>query len=161
LGTSALGLPILVMLGLAAAFHRAKSFADVLVLTVKLPEDSEHWNGSPLAAARRNARRAKERHRWTKRSKHDPRGGDPTAVTEEAFVQARQRMPLKFWAALLMVLGERFQSQHGKQLRWLDGWTCHIPRCTVGCAVAGCMPGNCLEPKDVGSSGPTKRSWIV
>ena len=50
LGKSALGLPTLVILGLSAAFHQAKSFAEVLVLTVKLLENSEHWSDSPLAA---------------------------------------------------------------------------------------------------------------
>ena len=48
----ALALPTLVTLGLAAAFHRTKSFAAVLVLTVKLLEDSQQWKHSPLAAAR-------------------------------------------------------------------------------------------------------------
>jgi len=134
LGKSALALPTLVMFGLAAAFHRTKSFAAVLVLTVKLLEDSQQWKHSPLAAARRNSRRAQKRRGPQKRSKHDPRGGDPTAVTEEAFVQARQRMPLSFWAALLMLLAERFQEAHGKQLRWhefrlmaLDGTTLNLP----------------------------------
>ena len=47
LGRSALALPTLAILGLAAALHRAKSFAEVLVLTVKLLEDGEHWNSSP------------------------------------------------------------------------------------------------------------------
>jgi hypothetical protein len=149
LGRSALALPTLVVLGLGAALHQAKSFADVLLLTVKLLEDGEHWNGSPPAAARRNAQRAQKRGRQRKRSKHDPRGGDPTSVTEEAFVQARQRMPLKFWAALLMVLAERFQSQHGAQLHWhefrllaLDGTTISLPNWKAlkdhfGCAKNG------------------------
>ena len=57
LGRSALALPTLAILGLAAALHRAKSFAEVLVLTVKLLEDGEHWNSSPLAAAKHNAQR--------------------------------------------------------------------------------------------------------
>jgi len=134
LGKSALGLPTLVMLGLSAAFHQAKSFAEVLVLTVKLLENSEHWSDSPLAAARRNSGRGQKRRGKAKRSKHDPRGGDPTVVTEEAFVQARQRMPLSFWTSLLMILGERFQAEHGKQLRWhefrllaLDGTTINLP----------------------------------
>jgi hypothetical protein len=150
LGRSALALPTLAVLGVAAALHRAKSFADVLVLTIKLLEDGEHWHGSPLAAARRNARRAKKRpRRKTKRSKHDPHGSDPTAVSEEAFAQARQRMPLSFWAALLMVLVEHFQSQHGKPLRWhefrllaLDGTTVNLPNWKAlkehyGCAKNG------------------------
>jgi hypothetical protein len=149
LGNSALGLPTLVMLGLAAAFHKAKSFAEVLVLTVKLLEDSEHWNASPLAAARRTARRPQKPQGRKPRSKHDPRGGDPTVVTEEAFVQARQRMPLSFWAALLTILVERFQETHGKTLRWhefrlmaLDGTTINLPnwktlRDHFGCAKNG------------------------
>ena len=43
-------------------------------------------------------------------------------------------MPLSFWAALLMLLAERFQEAHGKQLRWhefrliaLDGTTINLP----------------------------------
>jgi Transposase DDE domain len=149
LGQSALGLPTLVVLGLGAAFHRAKSFADVLVLTVKLLEDSEHWSDSPLATARRNSQRTKKRRGNAKRSKHDPRGGDPTVVSEEAFVQARQRMPLRFWASLLAILVERFQETRGEQLRWhefrlmaLDGTTVNLPnwkalREHFGCAKNG------------------------
>ena len=149
LGRSALALPTLAILGLAAALHRAKSFAEVLVLTVKLLEDGEHWNSSPLAAAKHNAQRTAKRPRKTKRSKHDPRGGDPTLVSEEAFAQARQRMPLGFWAALLVVLGERFQSQHDKRLRWrefrllaMDGTTVNLPNWKAlqdyyGCAKNG------------------------
>jgi hypothetical protein len=134
LGKSALSLPTLVMLGLTAAFHRTKSFAAVLTLTVKLLQDSEHWEQSPLAAAQRKARRACARGSTRKRSKHDPRGSDPTVVSEEAFVQARQRMPLCFWTALLLVLVERFQKAHDRQLRWhafrliaLDGTTLNLP----------------------------------
>ena len=137
-GESALALPHLVILGLVAALHVTKSFAEVLVFTTKLLKDSEHWNGSPLAAAQNNAKRCQSRPRKTKRSKHDPRGGDPTVVTEEAFVQARQRMPLCFWAALLMILGERFQQEHSKLLRWgefrlmaMDGTTINLPNWKV------------------------------
>jgi hypothetical protein len=134
LGRSALGLPNLVMLGISAALYGAKSFAEVLVLTVKLLEDGEHWKDSPLAAARQNAQRTQKRHGKKKSSKHDPRGGDPTVVSEEAFAQARQRMPLSFWLALLVILGERFQQEHGDRLRWgefrliaLDGTTVNLP----------------------------------
>lgn len=122
-GNSALALPTLVMLALSAAIHRTKSFGDVLVFTLKLLEDSEHWPQSPLAAARNNAKRrtknSKERRKLTKtRSKHNPCGNDPTVVTEEAFVQARGRMPLRFWTALLMILVCRFQQRHAKWLQW-------------------------------------------
>ena len=134
LGNSALALPTLVMLGLAAAFHRTKSFAagaraDRQASGRQRAMEPFPLGGSPPKFAAWQKRRGK-----TKRSKHDPRGGDPTVVTEEAFVQARQRMPLSFWAALLMLLAERFQEAHGKQLRWhefrlmaLDGTTINLP----------------------------------
>ena len=119
LGCSALWLPSLVMLALATALHRTKSFADVLVFTMKLLKDSEHWAHSPLANACKNAkRRVKNQAVKKKRSKHNPHSGDPTKVTEEAFVQARQRMPIEFWTALLMILVGRFQKQHRKWLQW-------------------------------------------
>ncbi len=70
-------------------------------------------------------------------------------VSEEAFAQARQRMPRAFWAALLVVLGERFGQQHGRVLRWhafrllaMDGTTISLPnrktlRDYFGCAKNG------------------------
>jgi hypothetical protein len=133
LGNSALWIPTLVALALTAAMYKGKSFAGVLVFTLKLLEDSEHWAGSPLATARRQAAQ-RERGRKKHRSKHNPYGGDPTQISEEAFVQARQRMPLRFWTELLVILVGHFQVQHGKWLRWgefrllaLDGTTLNLP----------------------------------
>jgi hypothetical protein len=149
LGRSALSLPTLAVLGLAAALHRMKSLAEVLPLIVKILENGEHWSESPLAAARQNAQRRKKGAGKNRRSKHDPRGGDPTVVSEEAFVQARQRMPWAFWVALFVILGERFQQQHGNVLRWhafrllaMDGTTINLPnrktlRDHFGCAKNG------------------------
>jgi hypothetical protein len=58
-----------------------------------------------------------------------------TRVTEEAFVQARARMPLSFWTYLLLVLGQRFEQQHAGMVRWkefrllaLDGTTINMPK---------------------------------
>jgi DDE family transposase len=69
-----------------------------------------------------------------RRKKHDPRGGDPNLVTEEAFVQARKRMPQAFWVALILLLGECFDREHGALLRWkkyrllaMDGTTINLP----------------------------------
>lgn len=134
LGSSALGLPCLVALGLMAALKIGKPFAEVLIFTLKLLEDGEHWASSPLAAARRQAGQKAKRQAKTKRSKHDPYGGDPTIVTEEAFVQARQRMPLAFWTTLMTVLVRRFEQSHGAWMKWgpfrllaLDGSTLNLP----------------------------------
>lgn len=118
LGNSALWLPNLVMLGLASALHNTRNFAGVLVFTLKLLEDSQQWGQTPLAAARRRAQRRSRGQR--QRSKHSPYGVDPTSISEEAFVQARQRMPLEFWAALLFILSQRFIAQHGHWLNWND-----------------------------------------
>jgi hypothetical protein len=55
-------------------------------------------------------------------------------VTEEAFVQARQRMPLAFWQALIVLLAERCQQEHPQLVRWkqfrllaLDGSHVNLP----------------------------------
>ena len=63
---------------------------------------------------------------------HDPRGDRLGSVTEEAFVQARKRLPLSFWAWLLLVLAQRFEAAHSQADRWkefrllmLDG--SHVP----------------------------------
>lgn len=125
LGGSALSLVQLVWLGTASALHRTRSFASILQLTVQLLNDSGLWQ-SPAKRRGRNAR--------GKRSKHSPRARPLTQVTEEAFVQARARMPLRFWTALLLVLGQRFEQQHAGMTRWnefrllaLDGTTINMP----------------------------------
>jgi hypothetical protein len=145
LGGSALALPQMVWLAISGALHASRNFADVLVLTLKLLEDRSQWNASPLAAAQRRAKRQRKK----KRCRHDPRGSDPTRVSEEAFVQARQRMPWAYWAALFSLLGQRFQQQHDAWLRWrefrlvaLDGTTLQLPpaqalRQHFGCATNG------------------------
>jgi hypothetical protein len=135
LGKSALWLPNLVMLGVASALHSTRCFADILVFTLKLLEDSEQWGQTPLATARRNAQRGSQRRKGRKRdSKHSPKGKDPTQITEEAFVQARRRMPLAFWTGLLFILSQRFITQHGHWLKWndfrllaLDGTKVNLP----------------------------------
>ena len=136
LGNSALSRVNMVWLGIASAFHGALDFASVLSLTLKLLEDSPTWSSTPEAAARRTAQRRRKRRpkRSTRISKHDPHGSDPTQVSEEAFVKARRRMPLGFWVALLLILSDRFEQDHGQWARWkkfrllaLDGTTVSLP----------------------------------
>ena len=110
----------LVWLGITAALHTAKNFADILVLTFKLLEDADLWRPPPK--------------RKRRRSKHDPHGNKGILVTEEAFVQARQRMPIDFWLSLILLLAERFQSEHPEAVRWkgfrllaLDGTEIALP----------------------------------
>ena len=66
-GASPLNLVNLAWLGIAAAIQRGRGFADVLVLTLKLLNDSPDWHGSPIAAAQRKGRRRQKRRRGKKR----------------------------------------------------------------------------------------------
>lgn len=142
-----LNLPHLVWLGIAAARHRAESFAGVLSLTLRILRDSESFRDSQLAPPAVPPRRNR------KRSKHDPRGLDPTAVTEEAFVNARKLMPMSFWTALIMILTEAFQTDYhervcfqGFRLLALDGTCIKLPNwkplaAHFGTAKNGRFPG--------------------
>ena len=136
LGHSALALPQMVWLGIVGAIHTSKSFASILQKTLKILEDSSDWRPAALPKpSRKQPQRGRRKDKTKKKkSKHCPRGTSPTHVTEEAFVQARQLMPLSFWAALLLILGQRFQEQHAARTRWkrfrllaLDGTTVSLP----------------------------------
>jgi hypothetical protein len=114
---SALNLVNLVWLGIATAMQRGSSFAFILTTTLKLLEDQKDFYSSPLGKQKKNARRkAKKKGKRGGKSKYHPHRHDPTEVTEEAFAQARQRMPLAFWMALITVLAERFQRDHSQYL---------------------------------------------
>jgi hypothetical protein len=133
LGRSALSLVQLVWLGIASAMHRTRSFASILTLCVQFLEDSGQWPPKALSPSQR--RQGSGRKARGKRSKHSPYARRATQVTEEAFVQARARMPLSFWTALLMVLGERFEREHAEWTHWnefrllaLDGTTIKMPK---------------------------------
>jgi hypothetical protein len=127
LGNNPLNPANLVWLGISAALHTTKNFADILVLTFKLLEDANQWNLDPPPSQPR---------RGTKRrtSKHNPYGRKRTAVSEEAFVQARQHLPMDFWLWLILLLAQRFQTQHPHAVRWrgfrllaLDGTEIALP----------------------------------
>jgi hypothetical protein len=123
LGNNPLNRANLVWLGITAALHTAKNFADILVLTFKLLEDADLWKpGGPPPKPKWRA------------SKHNPHGKKGVLTSEEAFVQARQRMPTDFWLWLILLLAQRFQSEHPEALRWkgfrllaLDGTEIALP----------------------------------
>ena len=128
-GRSPLYLVNLVWLGVASAWHTSKNFADLLVLTLKLLDDSGALPATELGAPKRRSRG-----RQPSRAKHDPRRNNPTVVTEEAFVQARQRMPAWYWDALLWAMSKQFEARHEALVRWkhyrllaLDGTGINLP----------------------------------
>jgi hypothetical protein len=122
----------LAWLAILCALHGTKNFAQVLGLIVKLLSLSPDARNNPLAKL---VPPQLQRQTNKKRNKHHPHGSDPQHITEEAFVQARQRLPLAFWTALIMLLCERFETEHGPRLRWkkfrllaLDGTTINLPK---------------------------------
>lgn len=114
----------LVWLGISAAWRKGDSFVTILTVTLKLLQDQEHFAqtdfGKDLDKKKRSQRKTqrKSSKKKNKPSKHNPHGTDPTQVSEEAFAKARQRMPLAFWVELILLLGERFEAEHGDRLRF-------------------------------------------
>jgi hypothetical protein len=135
LGHSPLNLVNLVWLGIGCAMNVTCSFAFVLTTTLKLLEDQERFYSTACGKEKKKAQqRAGKKGRKGKRSKHHPYQRDPTQVTEEAFTQARQRMPLSFWVALMTLLAQRFEHEHPQHLKFrglrllaLDGTMLTLP----------------------------------
>lgn len=113
-GSGPLCIHNLCWLAVSSALYRGKSFADLLVVTLKILSDQPGWSESPLG------RRCASPSHSRGRSKHDPRGQSLGTVSEEAFVQARRRVPLTFWTWLLLCLAERFEAKHAAVDRWKD-----------------------------------------
>jgi len=136
LGKSALSLSQMVWLGISSAIHTSKNFCGVLQLTLKILEDVGNWQ-PPVPKESSQQRKKKKKsgcRKAKKKSKHNPHGKSPTSVTEEAFSQARKAMPQSFWMVLILILGKRFEKQHGRLTRWkryrllaLDGTTISLP----------------------------------
>ena len=122
IGACPLNLVNLVWLAIAAAWRKTESFVTILTVTLKLLQDQEHFAssqfGKDLRRTRGQVKRRAKGPGARSRSKHDPRGQDPAQVSEEAFVKARQHMPLQFWVALILILGERFEAEHGACSRY-------------------------------------------
>jgi Transposase DDE domain len=138
IATCPLNLVNLVWLGIAAAWRKTESFATILTVTLKLLQDQEHFSQSRFGKyiyRRRKVKRRGKNPTKKARSKHDPRGQDPTRISEEAFVKARRRMPLQFWVNLIVIMGERFDAEHGERLRFrgfrllaIDGTCITLPK---------------------------------
>lgn len=106
----------LVWLGIAAALHRTDDFETVLKGTLKLLEYDQNFASTPLGRAKQKSKKSNSPKK--KRSKHDPYRNDPTEVTEEAFSQARSRMPLEFWFNLIVLLVGKFEEKHAELHRF-------------------------------------------
>ena len=113
-GRGPLHVGTLVWLGLSSTINLTRSFASILVLCIKLLHDL------PEAAAgkRRPGKRARA----------------AAQLSEEAFVQARRKLPTPFWNALLDLLVQRFEQEHARHATWkefrllaLDGTTLSLP----------------------------------
>jgi hypothetical protein len=145
MGRGALNLVTLVWLSISCAFNGGHNFAGVLTLVLQLLCDAGQW---PLPR-RKKRRRGRNKSGKSKslskpkskpkskpgsnRSKHDPHGAG-TTLSEEAFVQARRKVPQGFWMTLILLLGEAFQQQHGDlthyhglRLLALDGTLINLP----------------------------------
>jgi hypothetical protein len=135
-----LNLANLAWLGISAAWRKGETFVSILTLTLKLLQDQEHFGHSAFGQDLANKQRQSQRRtnqatkRKKKTSKHAPHGKDPTQVSEEAFAKARQRMPMTFWIALILLLGERFEAEHAERLHFrgfrllaLDGTRLTLP----------------------------------
>jgi len=134
IGCSALNVVNLVWLGIATAMQHGHTFAFVLTTTLKLLEDQEQFSTTALGKQKKKVQRAAKNGKRGKKSKHHPHRNDPTEVSEEAFAQARQRMPLAFWMALITILATRFQQDHSQHLGFrgfrllaMDGTTMTLP----------------------------------
>lgn len=140
--TSPLCLPNMAWLAVASALKVEDDFSHVLMGTFKLLKASGALpcsQSSTKAKAQKGGARKKSSGRKCKQSargtkKHSPHRTGSEAVSEEAFAQARGRVPLSFWAYLLMILGENFQRQHGSHLRLygfrllaIDGTSLRLP----------------------------------
>ena len=153
LGRGALNLGVLVWLGLVGCWKKGESFANVLVVTLKLLRDASDDDWLPKAAKPKKGRKGK-RHAQQPRSKHDPRRADPTQISEEAFVKARQRMPWRFWIALTTLLADRFVQEQPQAVRWkhfrllaLDGTTINLPRWAALAKEFGTANNQCRGPR--------------
>jgi hypothetical protein len=139
IGCSGLNLVNLVWLGIGTAMQHAANFGFVLKTTLQLLEDQETFCFSSLGRRKKHAQQRARQNRKRqgkagKKSKHHPHRNDPTELTEEAFAQARQRMPLAFWMALITILAQRFEQAHARHLNFrgfrllaMDGTTLTLP----------------------------------
>ena len=142
IGSNPLNLIHLAWIGVAFALDGTKSFANILTVTFKILSDTPNSpleniarKSTPSRVPGRTGRRLDRKAANRKRFKHRPQADEPTEVTEEAFVQARKRMPLDFWIMLALLLADRFAKERDDMIRWkhfrliaLDGTLVNLPR---------------------------------
>lgn len=105
---SPLSIPTLVWLAIGSAFFPALSFANLFPAVLRILEDQPSFASSPLGKTRR---------RWKGSAKHSPLSQDVKAPpSEEAFVQARKRLPAEFWFNLLVILTIEFERHYASKL---------------------------------------------
>jgi Transposase DDE domain len=144
LGNGPLGLLNLTWLAIASALQVGWNFAEVLAVTLKMLQDADSWSRNPLSRAckppggmpgakGKSRTKGKSHAKGKPRSKHDPRPADPAHLSEEAFCQARKKMPASYWIALILLLGEKFRAEHASLLTWrgyrllaMDGTTINL-----------------------------------
>ena len=131
-GAGPLHLGNLVWLAVGAALRPTLNFASVLNYVLRILWDAPRFFGSLLD---QQWQHSQQRAQQQTRARHDPRGHGNPGVSEEAFVQARKKVPWAFWTALALLLAEDFQCQHAKHVRWkqfrlltLDGTCLKLPR---------------------------------
>ena len=132
---SPLSLPYLVWLALGLALAPSANFSHILTAILQALEDHASFPSTPVGKARRGSQRTRQKHSAGKRSKHSPKKNDPTTMpSEEAFVQARQRVPMIFWQNLMVILADAFHQEHQERLRFkqfrvlaMDGTRMSLP----------------------------------
>jgi hypothetical protein len=143
LGRGVLNLGTLTWLALSAALRPKLSFCLVLVHTfanlskigcLPSPRNCKPPARGTVRHKRGAAAKRRARHGRRSRKKHDPRVAPDQGPSEEAFVQARNVMPVKYWVMLFIVLGELYELQYRRMLTFqgfrllaLDGTTIALP----------------------------------
>lgn len=162
-GTCPLNLANLLWLSIACAWHKGRSFTDVLALFLKTLRDAQDWIHDPLRPL------CEPDHLSPGRSKHDPRGGAAGTVSEEAFAQARPKLPMALVDCLLLLLCDDFERAHpdyvrfkGLRLLAIDGTTIRLEHWQAlaehfGCQSNGGRGRSCPSARLVMVSSPLSR----
>jgi hypothetical protein len=166
IGKSPLNWKVLVLLGIACAIHRQKAFATVLDLTLRLLIDAEGYSETCLGQMEKETKKRVSKNK-NRVSKHNPHG-TKLNVSEEAFVQARMRMPLEIWVALLNILADRCAERHAEKMRFkkfrllaLDGTTINLPRYKSNLEYFGAPSNKALKKWKKGGPKPTPQARLV
>jgi hypothetical protein len=128
MGRGMLNPATLCWLAICCALNHQHSFGSILTATLHLLED---MGVRPTKRPKISGRRKPGR-----RCKHDPRGrAGHRGVREEAFVQARNKLPIRFFHVLIRLLATAFLKRHdtacrfhGLRLLALDGTCVDLPR---------------------------------